>query len=236
MDPPECSGHSHDHEHASNDLGLSLRPQINMDAVTCLNEDIAGMGQSILKLHQDRLTPEPFLRSQEDDPELLLYIPFSEAVTVLSIAVRSFPPPAPAATTEQEAPLFLSAPPRTVRLFTNRDDLDFETARELPPDAILHLLPPEHFVEGTIDYPLRPAGRFQNIFSLCMYFQDNHQPGDEPVSTILTFVGLKGKGSGLKRVIVDAVYESRGMPKDHKVPDGEYGVSAGFAQESEFGD
>jgi hypothetical protein len=98
----------------------------------------------------------------------------------------------------------------------------------LPPEATLHLVPPEHFVEGTIDYPLRPAGRFQNISSLCLFFQDNHQPNDDVVSTIITFVGLKGKGTGQKRVAVEAVYESRGMPKDHKVPDGEYGMSAGF--------
>jgi hypothetical protein len=237
MDPPECSGHSHDHEHAgdSSDLGLSLRPQINLDDVTCLNEEVVGMGKSILKLHQERLSAEPFLRSQEDDPELLLYIPFTEAVTVLSIAVRSVPPPPPAAAEREALPL--SAPPRTVKLFTNRDDLDFETVQELQPDATLQLLPPEHFVEGTIDYTLRPAGRFQNISSLCMYFQDNHhQPDDELVSTILTFVGLKGKGSRQKRMAVEAVYESRGMPKDHKVPDGEYGMSAGFAKESEFGD
>ena len=72
--PPECSGHSHDHEHSGDDLGLSLRPQIDLDSVKCLNEDAPNMGRAVLKLHEERLSAEPFLRSQEDDPELLLYI------------------------------------------------------------------------------------------------------------------------------------------------------------------
>ncbi|KAL3894262.1 MAG: hypothetical protein SGARI_007799, partial [Bacillariaceae sp.] len=221
------SGHSHDHDHGD-DLGLSLRPQIDLDVVKCLNEDRPNMGRSILKLHEERLTADPFLRSQEDDPELLLYIPFTEAVTVLSISIRSVPP----ANSDDNIP---AAPPRTVKLFANRDDLDFDTARELQPDAQIFSLPPEHFVEGTLDYPIRPAGRFQNISSLTLFFTDNHERDDE-VSTIMTYVGLKGKGSSVKRLAVEAVYESRGMPKDHKVPDGEYGMSNGFGAESEFGD
>jgi hypothetical protein len=230
--PPECSGHSHDHEHAGDDLGLSLRPQLDLDAVKCLNEEVPNMGRSVLKLHEERLTAEPYLKSQDDDPELLLYIPFTEAVTILSVAIRSIPPPNDNTNNNNNAPM---APPRTVRLFANRDDLDFETARELQPDAQLSILPPQHFVEGTIDYPLRPAGRFQNISSLSLFFPDNQEQGDE-VATVVTYVGLKGKGSRQKRMAVEAVYESQGMPKDHKVPDGEYGMSAGLPGESEFGD
>lgn len=232
MDPPECSGHSHDHDHSGDDLGLSLRPQMDLDGVTCLNEEVAGMGRSVLKLHEERLSNEPVLRSQEDDPELLLYIPFSEAVTILSIAVRSV---SNNNTDNHQQQPYPTAPPKTVKLFPNRDNLDFDTARELTPDATLHLMPPEHFVEGTIDYPLRPAGRFQNISSLSMFFENNHtDENDDDTATLITFVGLKGKGTNVKRMCVECVYESRGMPKDHKVPDGEYGMSAGFGAESEF--
>jgi hypothetical protein len=227
--PPECNGHSHDHEHAGDDLGLSLRPQIDLPSVTCRNEETPNMGQAVLKLHEERLSPTPFLRSQDDDPELLLYIPFTEAVTILTIAVRSVPPPNP---TNNNIPV---SPPRTIKLFTNRDDLDFDAARELEPQATLQCLPPEHFVEGTIDYPLRPAGRFQNIASLTLFFESNHEL-EEDVSTVVTYIGLKGKGSKQKRMAVDCVYESQGMLKDHKVPDGEFGMQQGLSRESEFGD
>jgi hypothetical protein len=89
------------------------------------------------------------LRSQEDDPELLLHIPFTEAVTCQSISIRSVVDAAVEA-----------APPRKIKIWTNRDDLDFEMARDLEAATELELLPPYHFVEGTIDYPLRPAGRY----------------------------------------------------------------------------
>ena len=213
MDPPECScnGHSHDSSD-QDDLGLSLRPQIDMPLVTCLNEEIPGSGRAVLKLHEERLSTEPYVKSQDDDPELLLYIPFTEAVTVKSLAIRSVSEGVEA------------APPRRIKIFSNRDDLDFDTARDMEPDCKLELLPPFHFAEGTIDYPLRPAGRFQNISSLTIMFLDNYEEeeGDDEVSTVVTYVGIKGKGSRCKRVAVETVYESRGMKKDHKVK-GEFG-------------
>lgn len=206
MDPPECSGHSHDHDHGD-ELGMSLRPQMDLPNVECLNEEVQNSGRAILKLHEERLTAEPSCCSPEDDPELLLKIPFTESVTIQSISVRS------SGTS--------GAPPKTIKLFVNRDDLDFDMARELTPQATLELLPAHHFVEGSIDYPLRPAGRFQSVSSLSIYFQDNY--GDEDsTATEITFVGLKGKGSSVKRRAVETVYESRGMPADHKVPGDEF--------------
>jgi PITH domain len=205
MDPPECSGHSHDHEH-SDDLGLSLRQYIDFSRVSCLNEEVQDSGRSVLKLHEHRLSNNPFLKSCEGDPELLLNIPFTETVTVQSISVRSGIEPSD------------TSPPRRIKLFANRYDLDFETARELPPQQQLEILPPHHLPDGTIDYPLRPAGRFQNISSLTIFFMDNYDEGMQS-STIVTHVGLKGKGTKMRHGVVATVYETQGMPKDHKVSD-----------------
>jgi hypothetical protein len=221
MDPTECSGHSHDHVDHGDDLGLSLRPQIDLPAVQCLNEEVPNSGRAVLKLHEDRLSQTPNLRSQPDDPELLLHIPFTENVTIQSIAIRSVVLAAGGGggDNNDDNP---ACPPKTIKLFANREDLDFETARELEPHAKLELLPPYHFVEGTIDYPLRPAGRFQNVSSLTIFVADNYGGEDDEVSTIITFVGIKGKGTKQRRMAVETVYESRGMPKDHKVK-GEFG-------------
>ena len=220
MDPPECSGHSHDHHDHEGDLGLSLRPHIDFPLVRCLNEDVPHSGRAILKLHEDRLSAHPVLKSQDDDPELLLFVPFTEAVTIQSLSIRSVP----SNDDERERS---SAPPKHIKLFTNRDDLlDFEMARELPAEMEFDVLPPHHFVEGTIDYPLRPAGRFQNISSLALFVVNNYAEDDtnqeDPLSTIITYVGFKGKGSSVKRMAVETVYESRGMKQDHKVK-GEFG-------------
>ena len=36
-------------------------------------------------------------------------------------------------------------------------------------------------------------------------------------ATEITYIGLKGKGTSVKRVAVETVYEAQGMRKDHKV-------------------
>jgi hypothetical protein len=135
MEPPECSGHSHDHDHAD-ELGLSLRKYVDIDSVVTLNEEIEGSGRAILKMHDERLSSEPSLVSTEGDPELILHIPFTEAVTVQSITIRN------ASTSDA------TASPRKVKLFTNRETLDFEEARDLEAQQELELLPPDHFSEG----------------------------------------------------------------------------------------
>jgi hypothetical protein len=250
-----CDGHSHDHDHAEPDdtstaLGTSLRPSINFASVTCLNETTPNSGRDILKLYEERLTPLPSCVSQDDpdeDPELLLVVPFSEAVTMKSISILSHHGNPnnnnnnnnnnTAATTTT---MTTTAAPRTVRLYVDRSNLDFETVRDMEPTATITLMPPSHnwsdeHANGTIDYPLRPAGRFQNISEIALYFCDNFEMpeghgassnmddyDDDRVSTEITYVGFKGKGTNMKRKAVKAVYETRGMTKDHKVPGSEY--------------
>mmetsp|Transcript_56 Transcript_56/g.127 ORF Transcript_56/g.127 Transcript_56/m.127 type:complete len:226 (-) Transcript_56:554-1231(-) len=216
--PHQCDGHAHDPADAD-DLGLSLRPQMDLPAVTCLNEDRPNMGREVLKFHEERLSATPFLRSQEDDPELLLYIPFTEAVTMTHLSLRSAP-------NEGEGD-YPAAPPRTIKVFSNRDNIDFDMARELEPQCQIDAVTPDHFDEGTIDYPLRPAGKFQNVSSLTLFVVDNFASGrldDDEVSTIVTYIGVKGKGSRQKRMAVEAIYETRGMKKDHKVPGADFGA------------
>lgn len=212
MPPHLGDGHEHDATDAD-DLGLSLLPQIDLGKVTCLNERRPNSGRGVLKLHEDRLSATPNLMSNQDDPELLLYIPFTEAVTVRSLSIRSV--------VVEDGQQAVAAPPRTIKVFGNRDDLDFDTVRDMRAHCELQLLPPDHFVEGTLDYPLRPAGPFQNISSLTIMFVDNYA-NDDDISTVLTYVGVKGKGSRQRRMAVETVYESRGMTKDHKV-NGDFG-------------
>jgi hypothetical protein len=210
MEPTECTGHSHDHEHGD-DLGMSLRPCIDFPNITCLNEEVPDSGKGVFKLHEERLSAFPSVRSPEDDPELIFHIPFTEAVTILNITIRD-------ASAGNE-----TASPRRIKVFTDRENLDFETARELPAQQELELLPPEHEADGTIDYPCRPAGRFQSISSLTIFVRDNYDDSGES-GTEITFIGLKGKGTNMKRVAVDTVYESQGQLADHeKVKGGDFG-------------
>jgi hypothetical protein len=209
-----CDGHSHDNtEHGDDGPGIPLRSSIDFPNVICLNEEREHAGRSILKLHEERLTATPFLSSPPGDPELLLIVPFVESVSILSITIQSTISNTTSTTTTV-------SPPRTIRLFTNRDDLDFETARELPPQMELQLVSPDHYYVGegtTIDYPCRPAGRFQNITCLALLVVDNfhHEENQDECSTIITYIGFKGKSSNVRRRAVEAVYETQGMPADH---------------------
>lgn len=227
-------GHSHDHEHGD-DEGYSLHEAVDKDKVRCLNEAVAGSCKKVIKTFEDRFSNKPSLVCQEwesddyDDedeekPELLLHVPFSEAVSVHHICVRG------PEGNETSAP-------SKVKIFVDRDDIDFELARELKPVMEIDFISPEHEHEvtanhqhdgegpATIDYPVRPAGKFQNISSITMYFPDNFDSrnGHFP-QTEISYVGFKGKGTNVKRRAVDCVYESRGMKKDHTVPSDEMGM------------
>ncbi|KAL3780845.1 hypothetical protein ACHAW5_000839 [Stephanodiscus triporus] len=245
MPPHGCDGHSHDHEHAESDdtnpsLGTSLRPSIDFHNVVCLNESRPNSGRDVLKLHEDRLSSFPSLLSQEDpdeEPELLLIVPFVEAVTIRSVCVLSHAHRAPRSSSSSEVTT-TTAPPRTLRVYANRPNLDFETVRDLDPDATIMLVPPSHqwdasHATGTIDYPLRPAGRFHNVSEIALYFGDNYgvdvdDDGHDTVQTEITYVGFKGKGTNVRRRAVEAVYETMGMKADHKQPGNEYFARQGL--------
>lgn len=250
MPPNGCDGHSHDHEHAESDdtntsLGTSLRPLIDLPNVRCLNEHRPHAGRDVLKLYEERRTTVPYLLSQEDpdeEPELLLVVPFVEAVSMKSLCVLS---PAGAPPEQQQClrvgnSANTTAPPREVRIFVNRPNLDLDDVRDLEPDATITLVSPSHqwldiHAAGTIDYPLRPVGRFQNVSEVALYFTDNygmynvhdsyreHVANDEDrIQTEITYIMFKGKGTNVKRRAVDAVYETLGMTADHKTPGAEY--------------
>ena len=242
-----CDGHSHDHAEPDDTnaaLGTSLRPSIDFSGVQCLNESQPNSGRDILKYYEDRMTATPRLLSQEDpdeDPELLMIVPFTEAVTMKSLSVLSHADnPNSSNNASTTATANTAASPRTLRIYVNRPNLDFETVRDLQPTATIDLMPASHawseeHAGGTIDYPLRPAGRFQNVSEIALYFCDNHameegaggsndmdDTDEDRIQTEITYVGFKGKGTNMKRKAVEAVYETRGMKKDHQVPGSDY--------------
>jgi PITH domain len=87
--------------------------------VRCLNEATENSAQGVFRAWDKRLdAPENPLESNEDDPELLLHVPFEGAAKVKALCVIG------------EAGGYS---PSELRVFTNRDDLDFGTANDLPP-------------------------------------------------------------------------------------------------------
>jgi len=67
-----------------------------------------------------------------------------------------------------------------------------------------------------VNYPLRPVGKFQAVSSLTLHFLNSYRSNQDtgeyfPIE--IAYVGMKGKGTKLKRIAVDTVYESRGIKK-----------------------
>lgn len=193
------------------------------------------------------VTSDPDDPDDVEDVELLLHVKFNEAVNMSHMSVCGR---ASLAEVENRGGdndyrnTRRTAAPRKCKIFANRTNLDFEMARELKGDMEVELLPPEHAIEraaelgdtnvtgedlevgviSTLDYPVRGI-KFQYCDNVTLYFGENYSSlllEDEVVPTEITYVGFKGMGTNVKRQAVETVYESRGMKKDHKVPDGEF--------------
>ncbi|KAL9126259.1 MAG: hypothetical protein Q9217_004672 [Psora testacea] len=194
----EQGGHGHDHGHDHADdaepaLQSLIWKQIDFDNIRCLNESETDAGRKVVeKTWQQRLEPQPELLSDADE-QLLLFLPFAGVLKLHSILIRS-----------SES----SSSPRTLKLYHNRDDLDFSTASDLSPTQSLH-------VSQTNDVQELPVKRtaFGNVYNLSMFVEDNY--GDN-VSRIY-WIGFKGEFRELNREPVEVLYEKAANPKDHEL-------------------
>jgi hypothetical protein len=176
-----CSGHSHDHEHeVVEEVSIHLRDLIDFTGVTCLNESVSGSCKSILKSYQERLLSSSSSLVSTVDPELLLHVPFTEAVTITSLSIcgpthsgrTTNPDGNPSSTRNTSTPT--TNGPWHIDIYVDRNDLDFDIVQEMTPAMTLELVPPHHEREGeTIDYYVTNRGKFQNISSVTLYVRDN---------------------------------------------------------------
>ncbi|KAH7030417.1 galactose-binding domain-like protein [Linnemannia elongata] len=193
-------GHDdHDHDHdESPDSGLvheSLYQRIDHDNVTCLNEAEPNSGRSVLKPWHEKMDDTKFVESDADE-QLIFRIPFTGLVKLKSITLRN--------DSGETAP-------RKMKAFINKDDLDFDNAESTVPTQEWDLVEDTH---GQVaEYSTRVA-KFASIRSLTLFFSENFG-GD---TTKISFIGLKGEFSELKRDPIITVYELQANPADHKVP------------------
>ncbi|CEJ81643.1 Putative DUF1000 domain protein [[Torrubiella] hemipterigena] len=196
-------GHSHDHDHEhdhSDDitpaLQASLYEQINFDEIVTLNESHSNSGKAIVKkTWVERLTPEPEVASDADE-QLLMTVPFTAQVKLHSILIRTSASP---------------SAPKTLRVFTNQDNLDFAAAEESDPVQ-------EFELSQTSDVQEIPVKRalFARVQRLDLFFVDNFSDGEEDVSRI-SYVGFKGEWTKLGKAPSNILYEAAPQPGDHKL-------------------
>ena len=197
-DEHDHSGHGHDEHDHSDDitpaLQHSLYQHIDFDGVQTLNEETTGSGKAVLKkTWAERLDLEPEVASDADE-QLIVQVPFTGQVKLHSILLRTSPS---------------DSAPRTLKLFINRDDVDFDAAADLPPTQVLEL-------SQTGDVQELPVKRalFGKVTRLALFFEDNFGDGDEDV-TRFSYLGFKGEWMALGRAPAQILYEAAPNPNDH---------------------
>lgn len=138
------------------------------------------------------MNEQPELESDADE-QLLMHIPFTGQVKLHSILLR---------TSNSDSA------PRTLKVFINRDDLDFSTASDLQPTQEFQLSQTSEIQDIGVKRAL--FGKVQN---LTLFVEDNY---GEDVSRIC-YLGLKGDWMQLGKAPTNILYEAAANPSDHKV-------------------
>ncbi|CAM6039934.1 unnamed protein product [Sphagnum compactum] len=188
--------HQHDCEEHACAADWSLFKNIEMSGVRALNEAIDGSAKSVFKPWENRLDFSTALESNDDDPELILFIPFTTDVKIKSISIIGGSD---------------GTSPSKMRVFMNRDDIDFSAAADLLPIQEWELAENPH---GEIEY-LTKYAKFQGVASLTLHFPQNFGAN----ATCIHYIGLRGEATQLKRdVVATTVYEAIPNPSEHRLP------------------
>eukprot|EP00965_Chrysotila_dentata_P144608 4776367-Pleurochrysis_carterae.AAC.1 len=111
----ECGQvHADTYDGPSNDL----LPYIDTNGVSALNESETGACKRVFKPYSERNDAATFVESEDDDPQMLIHIPFTCPVHIRALMMIGDGG---------------SATPREVRAFVNHEALDFSDALDMPP-------------------------------------------------------------------------------------------------------
>lgn len=199
--------HGHDHSHGEHDHSDDLVPAlqnhvyspIDFDKIITLNESASDSGAKIVrKTWSERLSTSPELLSDADE-QLLMHVPFTGQIRLHSILLRT--------SADATAPM-------TLKLFVNREGMDFSTAADLAPTQTIELSQ----TSDIQDVPVKRA-LFNTVRSLDLFFEDNFSNGEEE-ETRLSYLGFKGEWMKLSREPISFLYEAAANPKDHKLAAG----------------
>ncbi|CDJ41429.1 hypothetical protein, conserved [Eimeria tenella] len=175
-------------------LGEFLFGYIDVDGVRGINEQETGSARRTIRPYDERLNDSVSCKSEEGDAELV-----TSLVVIGGDRGRA---------------------PSKVKIFANRDDVDFTNVRDVECIQEVELTTDFH---GAVEYPLKVT-KLQNTSSIVLYFPENFG-GD---CTEIFYIGLRGVGSNYRREAVQTVYEARANMKDHKQPEGEFQAQMGL--------
>jgi hypothetical protein len=174
--------------------------------------------KQIFKSHAERHDVNKFFDSHDGDARLLINVPFTGTIKLKSLC-------------------FIGgehgAWPGHVKLFTNRDDLEFDLAARLKPVQEFDVPPGGGGAAEPLEFPVIGA-KFSNVHLLSLYFTATGPgavpppgaaaaPGSPPLpaagSLRLYYVGLKGEFAPAAKHPTNITYELRPQAADHKAHD-----------------
>ncbi|KAK3274289.1 hypothetical protein CYMTET_17526 [Cymbomonas tetramitiformis] len=152
---------SHDHDCGDFDCGgSSLHNFIDHPKIRVLNASNPEAAENVFRPWEQRTVREGVepLDSDEDDPELLLFIPFTSDVKIKSIMLIGGDD---------------GSSPDKLRAFTNREDLDFSVVNDLP--ALQEWDLAEN-PRGELEYQTRFT-KFQGVANLTLHVPSSFNDG-----------------------------------------------------------
>lgn len=107
--------------------GVSLYGVIDRENVVGMNEAELGTCQHIIRPFCERLEKEPVCNSEEDDPEMIIHVPFTSSIKLKSISITG------GFTGTENSP-------SRVKVYTNRTNISFSNVHDLTPIQELDLV------------------------------------------------------------------------------------------------
>ncbi|KAG0180230.1 hypothetical protein DFQ29_001007 [Apophysomyces sp. BC1021] len=209
----EHCDHDHDDLPGAGDQFL-LYSRIAHDNVRCLNELEPDSGTKIIRPWNERMENtkasanngcngllnvfflyQSTLKAMPMNSSLSMYRTFTGTVKLRSICLR----------TDRG-----DAAPSSMKVFINRDDVDFDVVESYSPIQTWDL------VQGSdevIEYGTRVA-KYTNVRNITLFFPENF--GED--TSIIRFLGFKGEWTEIKKDPIITVYEASANPADHKTP------------------
>ncbi|OBZ88527.1 PITH domain-containing protein 1 [Choanephora cucurbitarum] len=189
----EHCDHDHDDLPESGEQFL-LYSKIDIDNVSCLNEAEPNSGKKVIRPWNERMDNDKFLESDADE-QLIVHVPFTGIVKLRSICLR----------TDRT-----DAAPSKMKVFINRDDVDFDVAESYTATQEFDLVENS---DQVVEYGVKMT-KFSNVRSITLFFPENF--GEE--RSVIRYIGFKGEWSEMKRDPIITIYEASANPADHKIP------------------
>lgn len=175
---------------------IDLSDSIDRKNLFCLNERVSDSGKTIFKRQEDIQDRTRFVLSNEDDQELLFYIPFTSMVNIKSMTMIGGE--------DGSSPLHC-------KIYVNNDNPGFSL---LETDSCSQEFECQENPEGSLSYELKPS-KFKSVLSLTIIIT-RCIDGDHSKIYHLGFIGIRTKK---KHTIMNGVYELKPLVDERKIQD-----------------